>query len=64
MSEMKKIKDIMEILEENQAHDSKHLKGLHSRLNQIEVELHKGKNELSETVKKQVNKWYLGRWKD
>ena len=53
---MKEIKDRMEILEKNQVHDSKHLKGLHSRLNQIEAELHKGKNELSETVKKEVNK--------
>ena len=54
MSEIKEIKDRMEILEKNQAHDSKHLEGLHSRFNQIQVELHKGKNELSETVKKEV----------
>ena len=46
MSEMKEIKDILAILEKNQAHDSKHLEGLHSRINQIEGELHKGKNEL------------------
>ena len=52
---MKQIKDRMEILEKNQAHDSKHLVGLHPRLNQIEAELHKGKNELLETVEKEVN---------
>ena len=52
---MKEIKDRMEILEKTQAHDSKHLEGLHSRFNQIEAELHKGKNELSKTVKKEVN---------
>ena len=52
---MSEIKDGMEILEKNQAHDSKHLEGLHSRLNQIEGELHKSTIELSETVKKEVN---------
>ena len=52
---MKEIKDRIEILEKNQAHDSKYLEGLHSRLSQIEVEVHKGKNELLETVKKEVN---------
>ena len=52
---MKEIKDRKEILEKNQAHDSKNLEGLHSRLNQIEEELHKGKEELSDTVKKEVN---------
>ena len=43
------------MLERNQVQDSKNLEGLHSRLNQIEAELHKGKSELSETVRKEVN---------
>ena len=52
---MKEIKDIMDILEKSEAHDSKNLEGLHSRLNQIEAKLHKGKKEFSKTVKKEVN---------
>ena len=55
MSEIKEIKDRMDVLEKNQAHDSKNIEGLHSRLSQIEAKLQKGKNELSETVKKEVN---------
>ena len=43
MSEMKEIKDRMEILEKNQDQDSQNIEGLHSRLNQIEAEPHKGK---------------------
>ena len=42
----------MEKSELNQVQGSKHLEGVHSRLNQIETELHKSKNELSETIKK------------
>ena len=45
----------MEILEKNQVQDSKNLEGLHSRLGQIEAKLHKGKEELSNTVKQGVN---------
>ena len=45
----------MEKSELNQVQGSKHLEGVHSRLNQIEAEIHKGKNELSEIVKKEVN---------
>ena len=45
----------MEDLEKKQAQDSKNIEGLHSRLDQIEAELRKGKNELSKTVKKEVN---------
>ena len=52
---MNEIKDRMAILELNQAQGSKNIEGLHSRLNKIEMELHKGKNELLETVKKEVN---------
>ena len=52
---MNEIKERMVKLELNQVQGSKHLEGLHSRLNQIKVELHKGKKELSETVKKEVN---------
>ena len=52
---MNEIKEIMAKLELNQVQGSKNIEGLHSRLNQIKVELHKGKNELSETVKKEVN---------
>ena len=55
MEEMNEIKERMEKLELNQAQGSKNIEGLHSRLNQIEGELHKSKNELSETVKKEVN---------
>ena len=55
MAEMNEIKERMEKLELNQVQGSKNLEGLHSRLNQIEGELHKSKNKLSETVKKQVN---------
>ena len=50
-----KIKERMAKLELNQAQGSKNIEGLHSRLNQIEGELHKRKNELSKTVKKEVN---------
>ena len=42
-------------LELNQAQGSKNIEGLHSRLNQIEGELHKTKNELAETIRKEVN---------
>ena len=52
---MNEIKNQMEDLEKNQAQDSENIEGLLSRLDQIEVELHKGKKELSETVKKEVN---------
>ena len=52
---MNEIKERMEKLELNQAQGSKNIEGLHSRLNQIEGELHKSKIELSETVKKEVN---------
>ena len=52
---MNEIKERMAKLELNQVQGSKHLKGPHSRLNQIEAELHKGKSELSETVRKEVN---------
>ena len=52
---MNEIKERMEKLELNQAQGSKNIEGLHSRLNQIEAELYKGKTELSETVKKEVN---------
>ena len=45
MSEMNEIKNRMEDLEKNQAQDSKNLEGLLSRLDQIEAELHKGKND-------------------
>ena len=55
MSEINEIKEIMAKVELNQVQGSKHLEGVHSRLNQIETEIHKGKNELSETVRKQVN---------
>ena len=55
MSEMKEIKDRMEILEKNQVHYSKDLEGLHSRLDQIKAELHKGKEEKPDTIKKEVN---------
>ena len=63
MVEMNEIKERMVKLELNQAQGSKNIEGLHSRLNQIEGELHKGKNELSETIKKESMKQYLGRWK-
>ena len=56
MLEIKEIKDRMEILEKNQACDSKNLEGLNSRINQIEAKLHNEKNDLSETVKKEFNK--------
>ena len=56
MAEMNEIKERMEKLELNQAQGSKNIEGLHSRLNQIEKELHKRKIELSETIKKEVNK--------
>ena len=49
MSEMNEIKERMAKLELNQAQGSKIIESLHSRLNQIE-------GELSETVKKEVNK--------
>ena len=52
---MNEIKQRMVKLELNQANGSKNIEGLHSRLNQIEAELYKGKTELSETVKKEVN---------
>ena len=52
---MNEIKERMAKLELNQAKGSKNIEGLHSILNQIEGELHKRKNELSETVKKEVN---------
>ena len=52
---MNEIKERMVKLELNQVQGSKHLEGVHSRLNQIEAELHKGKNELSVIVKKEVN---------
>ena len=55
MSKMNEIKERMAKLELNEVQGSKHLEGVHSRLNQIEAELHKGKNELSETVRKEVN---------
>ena len=55
MLEINEIKNRMEDLEKNQAQDSRNIEGLLSRLDQIEVELHKGKKELSETVKKEVN---------
>ena len=55
MAEMNEIKERMVKLELNQAQGSKNIEGLHSRLNQIEGELHKRKIELSETVKKEVN---------
>ena len=55
MLETNEIKQQMVKLELNQAKGSKNLEGLHSRLNKIETELHKGKNELSKTIKKQVN---------
>ena len=45
----------MEILEKNQVHDSKNLEGLHSRMDQIKAELHKWKEELPYTIKKEVN---------
>ena len=63
MEEMNEIKERMAKLELNQAQGSKNIEGLHSRLNQIEGELHKNKIELSETVKKKSTKQYLGRWK-
>ena len=47
---MNEIKERMAKLELNQAQGSKNIKGLHSRLNQIEEELHKIKFELSDTV--------------
>ena len=52
---MNEIKESMAKLELNQAQGSKNIEGLHSRLNQIEGELHKTKNELAETVGKEVN---------
>ena len=55
MAEINEIKERMEKLELNQAQGSKDIEGLHSRLNQIEEELHKRKIELSETIKKEVN---------
>ena len=55
MEKMNEIKERMVKLELNQFQGSEHLKEVHSRLNQIEMELHKSKNELSETVKKEVN---------
>ena len=55
MAEMNELKERMAKLELNQAQGSKNIEGLHSRLNQIEEELHKSKIELSETVKKEVN---------
>ena len=55
MAEMNEIKERMEKLELKQAQGSKNIEGLHSRLNQIEGELHKSKIELLETVKKEVN---------
>ena len=55
MAEMNEIKERMAKLKLNQAHGSKHIEGLHSRLNQIEGELHKRKIELLEIVKKEVN---------
>ena len=55
MAEMNEIKQRMEKLELNQAQGSKRIEDLHSRLNQIERELHKIKIELSETIKKEVN---------
>ena len=51
MLEMNEIKERMEKLELNQTQGSKHLEGVHSRLNQIKMELQKSKRELSETVK-------------
>ena len=56
MAEMNEIKQRMVKLELNKAQGSKNIEGLPSRLNQIEGELHKRKIELSETVKKEVNK--------
>ena len=52
------IKDRMETLEQNQSRDSKSktLEVINSRLDQIEVELHKGKEELTNNVKYEVNK--------
>ena len=47
MVEMNEIKERMVKLELNQVQGSKHLEGVHSRLNQIEEEIPKGKNELS-----------------
>ena len=52
---MNEIKERMAKLELNQVQGTKNLEDLHSRLNQIEGELHKSKIELSETVKKEVN---------
>ena len=52
---MNEIKEKMAKLELNQAQGSKNIEGLHSRLNQIEGELHRTKSELSETVRKEVN---------
>ena len=46
----------MEILGKKQVEDSKNIEGLHSRFDQIKAELHKGKEELLDTVKKEVNK--------
>ena len=55
MAEMNEIKERMAKLELNQAQGSKNIEGLHSRLNQIEGELHKSKIELSETIKREFN---------
>ena len=61
MAEMNEIKERMAKLELNQAQGSKNIEGLHSRLNQFNAELHKGKNGLS---RKKSMKRYLGRWKE
>ena len=44
MAEMNEIKELMAKLELNQSQGSKNIEGLHSRLNQIEGELHKNKS--------------------
>ena len=61
---MKEIKDRMEILEKTQAHDSKHLEGLHSGLNQLKQNYTREKTNYQKLSKKKPMKRYLVIWKE